>query len=94
MNLNSYKYIYFLGIGGMRMSALARYFNSRGKQVFGYDKHKSDLCQKLEEEGMQIIYTDKEKYLPDFIANAKKSSPSYIYTPAISNDNILLNFSA
>ena len=42
------------------MSALARYFNSRGKQVFGYDKHKSDLCQKLEEEGMQIIYTDKE----------------------------------
>lgn len=92
MNLNSYKYIYFLGIGGIGMSALARYFNSRGKQVFGYDKHKSDLCQKLEEEGMQIIYTDKEKYLPDFIVNAKKNQVLVIYTPAISNDNILLNF--
>lgn len=92
MNLNSYKYIFFLGIGGIGMSALARYFNAKGKQVFGYDKQKSELCCQLEIEGIQIIYNEKEKDLPKLIFNAKQNEILLIYTPAISSDNILLNF--
>ena len=56
MNLNSYKYIYLIGIGGIGMSALARYFNARGKDVYGYDKCKSVLCRELESEGISIHY--------------------------------------
>ena len=58
MNLELYKKIYLIGIGGIGMSALARYFNAKEKSVFGYDKVKSDLCIKLQNEGIQIDYID------------------------------------
>ena len=57
MNLDLYKQIYLVGIGGIGMSALARYFNAKGRRVFGYDKLKSDLCIELQSEGINIHYT-------------------------------------
>ena len=48
MKLDLYKHIYLIGIGGIGMSALARYFNAKGKQVYGYDKVHSDLCKELQ----------------------------------------------
>ena len=58
MNLDLYKHIYLIGVGGIGMSALARYFNAKGKTVCGYDKVKSELCVELENEGINIHYTD------------------------------------
>ena len=55
MDLNSCKYVYLIGIGGIGMSALARYFNSKGLCVYGYDKNKSEISVDLEGEGMKII---------------------------------------
>ena len=56
MNLEIYKHIYLLGVGGIGMSALARYFNAHGKKVSGYDKSKTLLTEKLEKEGIAIHY--------------------------------------
>ena len=55
--LSIYNYVYFLGIGGIGMSALARYFNYFGVSVYGYDKNESELCEELKEERMDIHYT-------------------------------------
>ena len=66
MSLDLYKYIYLIGIGGMGMSALARYFNAKGKYVYGYDKVQSSMCQQLENEGINIHYHD------DRVANIPK----------------------
>lgn len=57
-NLESVKHIYFLGIGGIGMSALARYFKAQGKTVSGYDKTKTRLTQNLSDEGILIHYED------------------------------------
>ena len=51
--------IYFLGIGGIGMSALARYFRKRGAAVYGYDRTKTPLTDELESEGIQIHYTEQ-----------------------------------
>ena len=59
MNLDSFKNIYFIGIGGIGMSALARYFNSRDKIVVGYDRVMSPLCKQLQEEGMEVHTDDR-----------------------------------
>ena len=67
MNLDSYKYIYFLGIGGIGMSALARYFNLKGKMVFGYDQEESSLTRKLQLEGINIHYTASVDMIPSVI---------------------------
>ncbi|MDQ3141326.1 MAG: UDP-N-acetylmuramate--L-alanine ligase [Bacteroidota bacterium] len=56
--------IYFLGIGGIGMSALARYYNNRKVEIFGYDKTKSILTVALEAEGMQIHYEDSPEQIP------------------------------
>ena len=58
MNLYLYQNIYLIGVGGIGMSALARYFNFQGKHVFGYDKVRSDLCTQLESEGINIHYKE------------------------------------
>lgn len=87
MNLNKIKTVYFIGIGGIGMSALARYFQATGKQVFGYDKIQSPLCKTLEEEGMDIIYQDNPKHLSSKILNPE--STLCIFTPAIPKDSPL-----
>lgn len=77
----NYKNIYFIGIGGIGMSAIARYYNFKGLSVSGYDKTPSELTHKLEEEGIKIHYTDDISFIPTDIENTL-----VIYTPAIPHD--------
>lgn len=91
MNNTEYTYYYFLGIGGIGMSALARYFNLQGAEVLGYDRTPSDLTSKLESEGIQIHYNDEVSCIPQrIIQNSEKTL--IIYTPAIPADNKEFNF--
>lgn len=76
--------IYFLGIGGIGMSALARYFYRKGAKVSGYDKTPSPLTKRLEEEGIAIHYEDNPNLIPDNI-------DLVIITPAIPSDSRELN---
>lgn len=82
--------LYFVGIGGIGMSALARYSNQLGKKVFGYDKTSTALTKELEQEGMKVSYMDRL----DEIKNAPLSIENtlVIYTPAIPKDNVILNY--
>ena len=70
------KAVYFLGIGGIGMSAIARYFLSRGVRVSGYDKTPTSLTKQLGEEGMQIHYEDNIELID-------KNADIVVYTPAI-----------
>lgn len=72
------KHIYFLGIGGIGMSAIARYYNTQGYKVSGYDKTKTVLSQQLEAEGIKVHYTEDVKHIP-------QNPELIIYTPAIPN---------
>jgi len=65
--MNNGKMVYFLGIGGIGMSALARYFKAKGYEVAGYDRTSSPLTQKLENEGISIHYSDNPSQIPDKI---------------------------
>jgi len=92
MKLDLYKHIYLIGIGGIGMSALARYFNAQGKNVYGYDKVQSTLCKQLQNEGIKIHYNDGVENIPQIIQNATCNEALVIYTPAIAKQNIELNF--
>lgn len=72
--------IYFIGIGGIGMSALARYFKSKGKEVRGYDRTETVLTQQLAEEGISITYSDDAALVP-------KDVDIVVYTPAIPKDH-------
>lgn len=74
------EHIFFLGIGGIGMSALARYYNICGARISGYDRSSSELTSELEREGMQIQYSDDISLLPDNIDRV-------VFTPAIAKDN-------
>ena len=92
MNLDLYKHIYLLGIGGIGMSALARYFNAQGIQVSGYDKSKTTLTEKLEKEGIAIHYKDDISQVSDEVKVAKFAEILVIYTPAIDENNTEFHF--
>lgn len=77
--------VYFLGIGGIGMSALARYFNSIGVPVSGYDKTETTLCKQLSAEGINIHYEDN-------IELTDKHAQLVIYTPAVPKDHKELNY--
>lgn len=83
--MNDIQKVYFIGIGGIGMSALARFFNSREVAVFGYDKTATTLTKKLVEEGMKIHYKDDVSQIP-------KGIDLVIYTPAIPDDHSELNY--
>jgi UDP-N-acetylmuramate--alanine ligase len=93
MNLEKVKYVYFLGVGGIGMSALGRYFMHRGIPTGGYDKTCTSLTEELVKEGMFITYDDVIDTIPD---NAKSGvghdSLLVIYTPAIPKDNLQYNY--
>lgn len=90
MNLNEVFSVYFVGAGGIGMSALIRYFLSQGKIVAGYDRTATPLTQKLIEEGAQIHYEDDVNLIP---ACCKQESHTLvIYTPAIPDDHKELTF--
>jgi len=83
--------VYFLGIGGIGMSALARWFRHEGFSVAGYDKTPSSLTDDLEKEGMQITFLDQVDSIPfDFTTNPEEVL--VVWTPAIPRDSVLLNF--
>lgn len=86
MNLKEVNIVYFLGIGGIGMSALARYFKSLGCNVSGYDKTKTTLTEQLEQEGISIHYDENLDKIPVEIKSNSEGS-IVIYTPAIPKDN-------
>lgn len=85
MQLSNISSVYFLGIGGIGMSALARYFMSRGVKVSGYDRTATELTRQLETEGMSIHYVDD-------ISLADPDPGLVIFTPAIPSDHGELNY--
>lgn len=87
--MNNYKNFYFIGIGGIGMSALARYFKSLGKNVLGYDKTETKLTSKLQEEDIKITFDDQ---ITEDISTLKKEETLVIYTPAIKQLDILEYF--
>jgi UDP-N-acetylmuramate--alanine ligase len=91
MTLKGINSVFFLGIGGIGMSALARWFQQEGYAVAGYDKTPSSLTEALASEGMQITFADEVSALP---AGFEASSPEVlvVWTPAIPKDSALLQF--
>ncbi len=85
-NLETYQNFYFVGIGGIGMSALARYFNASGKKVSGYDKTNTKLTQQLMNEGIDIVFEDG---IDERITSLQKENTLIIYTPAIKKLDIL-----
>ena len=90
MNLKNIHSIYFIGIGGIGMSALARYFHANGFLVFGYDKTMSSITRSLEDIGISIHYNDNINEIPGHIIDKQKSL--IVYTPAIPSDHQGLNY--
>ena len=76
-----YKHIYFIGIGGIGMSAIARYYNTKGFKVSGYDKTPSPLTEALESEGIEVHYEDNIDFVPKSVEDTL-----VVYTPAIPKD--------
>ena len=76
MKLDEIKHIFFLGIGGIGMSALARYFNHKGLKVKGYDLTETSLTRQLVAEGIEVVYDDAPSHLPENL-------DLVVYTPAI-----------
>ena len=85
MNINSIKSVYFIGAGGIGMSALVRYFLSKGKKVGGYDRTPSDLTEELIEEGADIHYEENIEFIPEECKS--KDSTLVIFTPAIPQEH-------
>ena len=75
------KNVYFIGIGGIGMSALARYYKFKGFEVAGYDRTPSELTAQLEKEGISVHYEDRPDLIP-----ADKDNTLVVYTPAVPSD--------
>ena len=90
MNLKKLHNIYFIGIGGIGMSALARYFHAHNFYVCGYDKTESTITRSLEELGILIHYNDDIDLIPKQIIDKQKTL--IVYTPAIPSDHNELNY--
>lgn len=84
MDIKAIQTIYFIGIGGIGMSAIARYFNVHGVSVYGYDKTPSPLTDELFQEGIHVNFEDNIELLPQDISVV-------VYTPAIPKDNKIFN---
>ncbi|BAX80621.1 UDP-N-acetylmuramate--L-alanine ligase [Labilibaculum antarcticum] len=81
MRIEDYKNIYFIGIGGIGMSAIARYFNSIGRNVFGYDRMTTQLTTELTEEGIGMTFQEDVSQIPAMYQS--KDDTLVVYTPAI-----------
>jgi UDP-N-acetylmuramate--alanine ligase len=82
--------IYFIGIGGIGMSNLARYFLAKGKKVAGYDRVESELTKQLNREGVEIHYEDRVDMIPP--AFKDKTQTLVVWTPAVPDDHSELTF--
>ncbi|AIM60844.1 UDP-N-acetylmuramate--alanine ligase [Cellulophaga lytica] len=90
MNLKNIHSVYFLGIGGIGMSALARYFKFIGKEVAGYDKTETTLTKELAASGIEIHYEDNVSLIPEYYKNINNTL--VVYTPALPKNNLELNY--
>ncbi|WP_283636077.1 UDP-N-acetylmuramate--L-alanine ligase [Aquaticitalea lipolytica] len=90
MNINNIHNVYFIGIGGIGMSALARYFVANGKIVAGYDKTKTDITEALVDLGVKVHFEDSVNNITAPFLNAETTL--VIYTPAVPKDHKELNF--
>ncbi|MDT3402675.1 UDP-N-acetylmuramate--alanine ligase [Mucilaginibacter terrae] len=90
MELSNIKQVYLVGIGGIGMSGLARYFNHLGCAVCGYDKTPTPLTDALQQEGVSIIFMDDVSLVPS-VFNKPDQQTLIIYTPAIPKDSAVLN---
>lgn len=90
MELTTYHSVYFVGIGGIGMSALARWFNHAGYQVAGYDKTPSEITESLQNEGIPIAFTDGVDAIPGAFKN--KERVLVVYTPAIPKEHPGFNY--
>lgn len=82
MDFKQINTVYFIGVGGIGMSALARYFNLKGKKVLGYDKTETKLTMNLQKEGVDVHYVDRGV---EALSGLSKADTIVIYTPAIKN---------
>ncbi|MGB5942886.1 MAG: UDP-N-acetylmuramate--L-alanine ligase [Leeuwenhoekiella sp.] len=80
-NFNHIKSVFFIGIGGIGMSALARYFHAEGKLVGGYDKTRSPVTHSLEQLGIEIVYNDHPNQVPEVFSNMEYTL--IVFTPAV-----------
>ncbi|WP_299096535.1 UDP-N-acetylmuramate--L-alanine ligase [uncultured Winogradskyella sp.] len=90
MNLNAINNVYFIGIGGIGMSALARYFVAKGKDVAGYDKTPSDITEALQELGVEVHYSDSVDEINSAFLDSQHTL--VVYTPAVPKDHSELNY--
>lgn len=88
MNILNYKLYYFLGIGGIGMSALARFFKHHKKQVEGYDKTETTLTSQLQDEYITCYFNEDITRLQSILANFSKEEILIIYTPAVPKDHL------
>lgn len=87
MNLARVNNVYFVGIGGIGMSALARYFHAKGAWVYGYDRVQTDLTSSIESLGVNISYADEIGSIPEDFLKADPNKSLVVYTPAIPQSN-------
>ncbi len=87
MKLLDHKLVYFLGIGGIGMSALARYFNHYKLTVAGYDKTPTSLTTELQDEGIECHFDENPEYLEHLLAEYKKEEVLIVYTPAVPKEH-------
>ena len=90
MNLKTINNVYFIGIGGIGMSALARYFVANGKAVAGYDKTRTDLTDALEDLGIEVHFEDSVAKIPSKFLNT--ADTLIVYTPAIPKGHLEFNY--
>jgi UDP-N-acetylmuramate--alanine ligase len=91
MELHNIKRVYLIGIGGIGMSGLARYFHHLGCIVCGYDKTSTDLTNDLHNEGIQTIFDDRADWIPMSFQQLCDDT-LIIYTPAVPKDSVILNY--
>lgn len=90
MNLKNIHNVYFIGIGGIGMSAIARYFAANGKKVAGYDKTATQITKDLQDVGIEIHFEDLVKNIPILFLDKKETL--VVYTPAIPDSHQELNY--
>ena len=79
--MENFTSLYFIGAGGIGMSALVRYFLAKGYHVAGYDRTPSDLTEALINEGAEIVYDESSALIPEYCRNPKTTL--VVYTPAV-----------
>ena len=87
--MNSNNKYFFIGIGGIGMSSIARYYNNLGNKIMGYDRVKSDIVEMLSKEGIKVFNNTDISLIPD---NFRSQDVIVIYTSAISHNNLYLKY--